>query len=196
MKEFLVRYLRTGEIEEFFNAVRLGLTYDEYLTITSKPVVTSVVLRYTEFNDVCIAQDPRWVYALTPEILGTVVFKIIDNDIYNTGINQYIEDTFYQSSFIGEETINTIRTLERMFDGMCLKVRVTNTRILFEMEFINQLMDVWEIQTMDEAATLKRMVKRNLSYYTKLERMIYHSEYEATRLIKVKVDEWIKVNKP
>ena len=56
-------------------------------------------------------------------------------------------------------------------------------------------MDVWEIQTMDEAATLKRMVKRNLSYYTKLERMTYHSEYESTRLIKVKVDEWVKDNK-
>lgn len=195
MKEFLVRYLRTGEIEEFFNAVRLGLTYDEYLTITSKPVVTSVVRRYTEFNDVCIAQDPRWVYALTPETLGTVLFKITDNYGQETWINQYLVSTFYQSSFIGEESINTLRTLERMLDGMCLKVRVTNTRILFEMEFINQLMDVWEIQTMDEAATLKRMVTLYLSYYTGLERMTYRSEYESTRLIKVKVDEWIKVNK-
>lgn len=175
--------------------MQLGLTYEEYLKYTNLPIVSSVVYKYGEFRNICMEQDPRWMYALTPETLGMVLFKITDNYWPETWISQYLVSTFYQSSFIGEETINTIRTLERMFDGMCLKVRVTNTRILFEMEFINQLMAVWEIQTMDEAATLKRMVKRSLSYYTKLERMTYRSEYESTRLIKVKVDEWIKVNK-
>lgn len=195
MKESLVRYLRTHNIGYLFNAVKLGLTYEEYIKYTDLPIVSSVGYKYEEFRNICMEQDPRWVYALTPETLGTVLFKITDNYGQETWINQYLVSTFYQSSFIGEESINTLRTLERMLDGMCLKVRVTNTRILFEMEFINQLMDVWEIQTMDEAATLKRMVTLYLSYYTGLERMTYRSEYESTRLIKVKVDEWIKVNK-
>lgn len=195
MKESLVRYLRTHNIGYLFNAVKLGLTYEEYIKYTDLPIVSSVGYKYEEFRNICMEQDPRWVYALTPETLGTVLFKITDNYGQETWINQYLVSTFYQSSFIGEESINTLRTLERMLDGMCLKVRVTNTRILFEMEFINQLMDVWEIQTMDEAAILKRMVTLYLSYYTGLERMTYRSEYESTRLIKVKVDEWIKVNK-
>lgn len=190
-----MRYLRTHNIEYLFNAVKLGLTYEDYIQYTDLPVVSSVGYKYEEFRNICMEQDPRWMYALTPETLGTVLFKITDNYWPETWINQYLVSTFYQSSFIGEETINTIRTLERMLDWMTLEVRVTNTRILFEMEFINQLMDMWEIRTMDEAATLKRMVTLYLSYYTGLERMTYRSEYESTRLIKVKVDEWIKVNK-
>lgn len=195
MKESLVKYLRTHNIEYLFNAVKLGLTYEEYIKYTDLPIVSNVGYKYEEFRNICMEQDPRWVYALTPETLGTVLFKITDTYGQETWINQYLVSTFYQSSFIGEESINTIRTLERMLDGMSLEVRVTNTHNLFEMEFINQLMDVWEIQTMDEAATLKRMVTHYLSYYTGLERMTYRSEYESTRLIKVKVDEWIKVNK-
>lgn len=195
MKEFLVSYLRTHNIGYLFNAVKLGLTYEEYIKYTDLPIVSSVGYKYEEFRNICMEQDPRWVYALTPETLGTVLFKITDNYWPETRINQYLVSTFYQSSFIGEGTLNTIETLERMLVGMTLEVRETNTRILFEMEFINTLMDVWEIQTMDEASTLKRMVTHYLSYYTGLERMTYRSEYESTRLIKVKVDEWIKVNK-
>lgn len=191
----MVRYLRTNKLEYLFTAVKLGLTYEEYIKYTDLPIVSSVRYKYEDFRNICMEQDPRWMYALTPETLGTVLFNITDTYGQETWINQYLVSTFYQSSFIGEESINTIRTLERMLDGMCLKVRVTNTRILFEMEFIIQLMDAWEIQTMDEAATLKRMVSLYLSYYTGLEQMTYHSEYESTRLIKARVDEWIKVNK-
>lgn len=191
----MVRYLRTNKLEYLFNAVKLGLTYEEYIKYTDLPIVSSVGYKYESFRNICMEQDPRWMYALTPETLGTVLFKITDDYGTETRVSQYLVSTFYQSSFMGEESNNTIRTLERMLVGMSLAVRVTNTRILFEMDFINTLMDVWEIQTMDDASTLKRMVTHYLSYYTGLERMTYRSEYESTRLIKVKVDEWIKVNR-
>lgn len=195
MKESLVKYLRTNKLEYLFNAVKLGLTYEDYIKYTDLPIVSSVRNKYEEFRNICMEQDPRWMYALTPETLGTVLFKITDTYGQETWINQYLVSTFYQSSFMGEESINTIRTLERMLDWVSIKVRVTNIHNLFEMEFFYQLMDACEIQTMDEAVILKRMVSLYLSYFTGLEQMTYHSEYESTRLIKAKVDEWIKVNK-
>lgn len=195
MKESLVRYLRTNKLEYLFNAVKSGLTYEDYIKYTDLPIVSSVRNKYEDFRNICMEQDPRWMYALTPETLGTVLFNITDTYGQETWINQYLVSTFYQSSFMGEESINTIRTLERMLDWVSLKVRDTNIHTLFEMEFFYQLMDACEIQTMDEAVILKRMVSLYLSYFTGLEQMTYRSEYESTRLIKAKVDEWIKVNK-
>ena len=115
----MVRYLRTNKLEYLFNAVKLGLTYEEFIKYTDLPIVSSVGYKYEEFRNICMEQDPRWMYALTPETLGTVLFKITDTYWTETWISQYLVSTFYQSSFIGEETINTIRTLERMFAGMC-----------------------------------------------------------------------------
>lgn len=195
MKESLVKYLRTNKLEYLFNAVKSGLTYEDYIKYTDLPIVSSVRNKYKEFRNICMEQDPRWMYALTPETLGTVLFNITGTYGQETWINQYLVSTFYQSRFMGEESINTIRTLERMLDWVSIKVRVTNIHNLFEMEFFYLLMDACEIQTMDEAAILKRMVSLYLTYFTGLERMTYRSEYESTRLIKAKVDEWIKVNK-
>ena len=191
----MVRYLRTNKLEYLFNAVKLGLTYEDYIKYTDLPIESSVGYKYEDFRNICMEQDPRWMYALTPETLGTVLFNITDTYGQEILISQYLVSTFYQSSFMGEESINTIRTLERMLDWVSLKVRDTNIYTLFEMEFIYQLMDACEIQTMDEAVILKRMVSLYLSYFTGLEQMTYRSEYETTRLIKAKVDEWIKVNK-
>lgn len=191
----MVKYLRTGEIEYLFNAVKLGLTYEEFIKYTDLPIESSVWYKYEEFRNICIEQDPRWMYALTPETLGLVLFRITDTYGQDILISQYLVSTFYQSSFMGEESINTIRTLERMLDWVIVKEWNTNIHSLFEMDFINQLMGAWEIQTMDDASILKRMVTLYLSYYTGLEQMTYRSEYESTRLIKAKVDEWIKDNK-
>ena len=70
MKEELIHYLRTRNIESFYLAVAGGLTYDEYVTYTRRPLLEVNYISPLRFYTVCVQRDVRWLYVLDPDLLG------------------------------------------------------------------------------------------------------------------------------
>lgn len=191
MKKAIVDYIRLGRIQNLFVAVEKGLTYEDYITHTGDSIVGEVVNRSQEFYETCITRDNRWVYATTPELLGKILFNHSVRHINGYVWDDLLTKTFYQQSFIGHDEPNTLVELEQVFNSMCEGVTGHTVHIIIEIQVVHNLLDKWDIQTEQEALTIKRMSSNYLAFFTYFNKMQYSREYGEMKRIKAKADKWL-----
>lgn len=182
MKAELINYLRTRNIESFYLAVEGGLTYDEYVTYTRRPLLEVNYNNTLRFYTVCVQRDVRWLYALGPDLLGWVTYYHHKQFQQREVWDELLISTFYQHTFIENDEPNTIVDLEQVFNTIyrCIK-NTTSDAILLEMQAFYVLINQWEIKTELEALAVKRMCSKMVrvcSYYNHMQFVREYQRYK------------------
>lgn len=179
MKAELINYLRTRNIESFYKAVEGGLTYDEYVTYTRRPLLEVNYISPLRFYTVCLQRDVRWLYVLDPDLLGRVTYYQHKQFQQREVWDELLIRTFYQHTFIEHDEPNTIVDLEQVFNTIysCIK-NTTSDAILLEMQAFYVLINQWEIKTELEALAVKRMCRKMIRICSYYNRMQFVREYQ------------------
>lgn len=189
MKAELIHYLRTRNIESFYKAVEGGLTYDEYVTYTRRPLLEVNYVSPLRFYTVCVQRDVRWVYALDPDLLGRVMYHQ-HKQFRQRGVwDELLISTFYQHTFIEHDEPNTIVDLEQVINTIYSRIKTTKSgAILLEMQAFYVLTKQWEIKTELEALAVKRICNtmiRVCSYYNHMQ---FAREYQRYKNLLAKTN--------
>lgn len=182
MKAELINYLRTRNIESFYKAVEGGLTYDEYVTYTRRPLLEVNYINPLRFYTVCVQRDVRWLYVLDPDLLGRVTYYQHEQFQQRGVWDELLISTFYQNTFIEHDEPNTIVDLEQVFTTIySCSTNITSAAILLEMQAFYVLINQWEIKTELEALAVKRMCSKMIrvcSYYNSMQFVREYQNYK------------------
>lgn len=197
MKEELINYLRTRNIESFYKAVEGGLTYDEYVTYTRRPLLEVNYINPLRFYTVCVQRDVRWLYVLDPDLLGRVTYYQHEQFQQRGVWDELLISTFYQHTFIEHDEPNTIVDLEQVFNTIysCIK-NTTSDAILLEMRAFYVLINQWEIKTELEALAVKRMCRKMIRVCSYYNHMQFVREYQSYKNLLAKTNLVLEEYKP